>query len=117
MSAAQGLEKLEHHASDFLAFLYQNVLLLVVIAAGYLLTRLAAAIVWKAVLSKNGSGSTRWLPIKPFYLTYGKVVRHLPRLAILFLSFTFFKFIIVTLLTNTIKTDKVPNKLLSFGFG
>ena len=101
MTAAQSLKEPKRQASDFLSFLYHNNSLLAMIAFGYLLTRLVLASLSLAVYRR------RIRLLRLLFLTYDRALRHLPKLAVLILSFVFFKFILIILLTNTIKTQKV----------
>lgn len=106
MTAAQVLGEPTHQASDFLSFLYQNLTLLLIIVFGYLLNRLVVASLLKSVYSSQTRRITLFA-LKMLFLTCGQARKLLPKLAILFLSFAFFKFIMVALLSNTIKTTKV----------
>lgn len=107
MTAAQSLKKTtKHKAADFLAFLYQNISLLAMFAIAYLLTRLMIASFW-AVMYSRRTGKIKRFPFRLLYLTDDQVMKRLPELAILLLSFALFQFFAVALLTNSIKTAKV----------
>lgn len=106
MTIAQILGEPKQQASDFLAFLYQNVSLVLMIVFGCLLTRLVAVSFLKTIYS-NQTKRVKWFSIEILLLACCQATRKLPKLAILFVCFTIFKFIMVTLLSNTIKTTKV----------
>lgn len=103
----------------FLSFLYHNITLLVMIASGYLLTRLLAAALWKTVYSNEGAKRREWVPFysrerarrdkwfshKLFYLIFGRSIERRRKMKILFFSFIFFEFIMVTLLTNKVSKE------------
>ena len=104
MTAAQVLSEPKQQASDFLSFLYQNLNLVLVMFAGFLLTRLVAILFLKILHSRP---TKRLFSLEILFLTCCQTVKHLPKLSILFLAFALFRFILVTLLSNCIKTDKI----------
>lgn len=106
MTVAQVLDEPKQQASDFLSFLYQNVNLVLMILFGYLLTLLLAVLFLKTVYS-NETRRVKWFSFDILLLASCQATRQLPKLALLFLSFTLFHFIMVNCLSNMIKTEKV----------
>ena len=105
MTAAQSLKTTKHKAADFLSFLYNNVPMLAMIAIGYLITRLAFASIWAVYFPRKRK--EKWFPFNLLFLSADHVIKWLPKLSILMLSYAIFKFIIVNMLRNTIKSDTV----------
>lgn len=111
MSVAQTVKEPKRKPLDFLSFIYQNIALLAMIFVGYLFIRLVIAFL--AVYSYGQARRSSYpkprkkFPFEIFYLTSGQVMKRLPNLAILILTFAWFKFILVSCLTSSIKTNKV----------
>lgn len=109
LTTVQVLGEPKQQASDFLSFLYQNVGLVLMIVFGCLLTRLVAVSFLKTIYSSQ-TRRVKWFSVEILLLACSQTTRQLPKLAILFLFFILFsgfKFILVTILCNLIKTDKV----------
>ena len=101
MSVAQTVKELKRKPLDFLSFIYQNIALLTMIVSGYLAVRFVIACL--SVYPKR----KKKFPFDLFYLTDRAVMRRLPKVAILVLTFSWFQFILVSCLTSSIKTTKV----------
>lgn len=95
---------MKHQPSDFLSFLYQNKDLVIILASGHLLVRLIVFLFMRTVYSKatRRSPNLKWL-----HQTYRRIESHLSKLTVLFVFLGLFDFIILTLLINSIKTDKL----------
>lgn len=105
MTAGQSLGNLKQQPSDFLSFLYQNKALLIILASGHLLARLTVFLFVRAAYSQ----ATRRLRSRfewPHEI-YELAQSHLSKLAVFFVFLGLFDFINLTLLTNSIKTDKL----------
>ena len=95
---------MKQQPSDFLSFLYQNKTLLIILASGHLLARLTVFLFMRAAYSNSTRRSNRfgWL-----HQTYQQIESHLSNLAVLFVFLGLFDFINITLLTSSIKTEKL----------
>ena len=103
MVAGQSLGPLKQQPSDFLSFLHQNKVLLILLAFGHLMTRLVVFLFMRtAYLNATRSNRFGWL-----YQTYERIEGHLPKLAVLFVFLGLFDFINLNILCSLIKTDKL----------
>lgn len=108
MTAAQVLGEPKQQASDFLSFLYKNLTLLLMIALGSLMARMTAVLILETLHCLRGqTRRNNWFSHQVLFLACSQATKKQPNLKILFLSLTLFKFILIVLLSNSIKTQKV----------
>ena len=104
MIIGQALGALKQKPSDFLSFLYQNKMLLLILASGHLLARLIVLLFMRAANLNSTRRPHRrfdWL-----YQTFERIERNLSKLAVLFVFLGLFDFILLTMLTNSIKVGQ-----------
>ena len=97
--------------SDFFSFLINNLTIITILLAGYLLN--VAAILWLPT-HRNYTPLRRLklIPLRMFFLNPKRLLAFSAKLALVFLSFRCFAFFNLNFLSSSIKTDKVIIKLV-----
>ena len=107
MAAAQSLGTLNQKPSDFLSFLYQNKALLIILVSGHFLAKLVLILFMRVAHVNTTRRPHRRFDFGWLHQTYWQIESHLSKLAVFFVFLSLFDFLILTMLTNSIKTDKL----------
>ena len=114
LTAGQSLGAMKQQPSDFLSFLIQSKVLLILLASGHLLARLIILMFMRAASSNaiiRFPNRLSWL-----HQTYQRIESHVSNLAVLFVFLGLFDFILLTMLTNSIKvgqSDEIKTLLIN----
>ena len=94
--------------TDLLAFLIDNINLVIILFIGFLLVSLVIFIII-LILNSGIIQNLKTKFINLIFLDYDQFNFLLSKIAIIFLFFDLFIFLTLNILTNTIQTDKVIN--------
>lgn len=106
MSVGQILDIPKTTKSDYVSFLLENKSLIPVIFIGYLITLLAFFIFLQTLYCEKAK-NLKLNVFSPFFIGQNKLRLFSSKISLIYIFFTIFLFIIITLFSNSIKTDSV----------